>query len=336
MAERRRLSLLLFFALAGLSACSKQPAPHADGASPPAGLHQVRLQTDWFPQAEHGGFYQALAKGFYREAGLDVELLPGGPGANIKPKIVSGDAEFGMNPSTDVIVAASRGLPLLIVGAVLQHDPQALLLHADNPINSFKQLDGQTITAVPTLVWIQLLQKKYGIHFNLQPMPYGLAGFFANPAAIQECLVTNEPYIAQLHGVRVKTLPIADSGYDAYHVIFCRRDFALANPEVTRAFVAASVRGWRDYIEGDPTPAHRLILARNAQMTPEFLAYSRTELVLRNLVTGDRAKGEGIGRLSLARLGDAIDLLSELRVIDAPMPVRAVATKDFLPPESLP
>jgi NitT/TauT family transport system substrate-binding protein len=335
MAERRQFSLLLLFAFAGLAACSRQPAPRVDGASPPAGLPHVRLQTDWFPQAEHGGFYQALAKGFYREAGLDVELLPGGPGANLKPKIVSGDAEFGMNPSTDVIVAASRGLPLLIVGVVLQHDHQALLLHADNPINSFKQLDGQTIIASPTLVWIQLLQKKYGIRFNLQPMPYGLANFLANPAAIQQCVVTNEPYLAQQQGVQVKTLPIADSGYDAYHVIFCRRDFARANPEVTRAFVAASVRGWRDYIEGDPTPAHRLILACNAQMTPEFLAYSRTELILRNLVTGDRAKGEGVGRLSLARLGEAIDLLLELKVIDAPMPVRAVATKDFLPPESL-
>jgi len=336
MAERRRFSLLLLFALAGLAACSRQSAPRADGASPPAGRPRVRLQTDWFPQAEQGGFYQALAKGFYREAGLDVELLPGGPGANIKPKIVSGDAEFGMNPSTDVIVAASRGLPLLIVGVVLQHDHQALLLHADNPINSFQQLDGQTIIASPTLVWIQLLQKKYGIHFNLQPMPYGLANFLANPAAIQQCVVTNEPYLAQQQGVRVKTLPIADSGYDTYHVIFCRRDFAGANPTVTRAFVAASVRGWRDYIEGDPTPAHRLILARNAQMTPEFLAYSRSELILRNLVTGDRAKGERVGRLSLARLGEAIDLLLELKVIDSPMPVRAVATKDFLPPESLP
>jgi NitT/TauT family transport system substrate-binding protein len=335
MAEQRRFSWLLWFALAGLAACSRPAAPRADGVPPPAGLRHVRLQTDWFPQGEHGGFYQALAKGFYREAGLDVELLPGGPGANIKPKVISGDAEFGMNPSTDVIVAANRGLPLLIVGAVLQHDPEALLLHADNPINSFKQLDGQTITAVPTLVWIQLLQKKYGIHFNLQPMPYGLAGFFANPAAIQECLVTNEPYIAQQQGVRVKTLPIADSGYDAYHVIFCRRDFAQANPGLTRAFVAASVRGWRDYVEGDPAPAHRLILARNAQMTSEFLAFSRSELVLRRLVTGDPAKGEGIGRLSLSRLGEAIDLLLELKVIDAPMAVRAVATKDYLPPESL-
>jgi len=334
MAARRSLSWLLLGALAGLVACSRPAAPRTESASPPAGLRHVRLQMDWFPQAEHGGFYQALAKGFYREAGLDVELLPGGPGANIKPKIVSGDVEFAMNPSTDVIVAASRGLPLLIVGAVLQHDHQALLLHADNPINSFRQLEGQTIIASPTLVWIQLLQKKYGIHFNLEPLPYGLAAFLANPAAIQQCVVTNEPYLAQQQGVRVKTLPIADSGYDAYHVIFCRRDFALANPEVTRAFVAASIRGWRDYIEGDPAPAHRLILARNSQMTPGFLAYSRRELILRNLVTGDRAKGEGIGRLSLTRLGEAIELLWELKVIDAPMPVRAVATKDFLPPES--
>ena len=336
MAARRSLSWLLLGALAGLVACSRPAAPRTESASPPAGLRHVRLQMDWFPQAEHGGFYQALAKGFYREAGLDVELLPGGPGANIKPKIVSGDVEFAMNPSTDVIVAASRGLPLLIVGAVLQHDHQALLLHAENPIDSFQQLDGKTIIASPTLVWIQFLQKKFAIHFDLQPMPYGLANFLADPAAIQQCIVTNEPYLAQLQGVRVKTLPIADSGYDAYHVIFCRRDFARANPEITRAFVAASVRGWRDYIEGDPTPAHRLILSCNSQMTLAFLDYSRNELIVRNLVTGDPAKGEGIGRLSLTRLGEAIDLLLELKIIDSPMAVRAVATKDFLPRESLP
>ncbi len=336
MAARRQISLLLLFALAGLAACSRQSAPRAEDPARPDRLLHVRLQTDWFPQAEHGGFYQALAKGFYREAGLDVELLPGGPGANIKPKIVSGDAEFGMNPSTDVIVAASRGLPLLIVGAVLQHDHEALLLHAENPIDSFAQLDGKTIIASPTLVWIQFLQKKYGIHFNLDPMPYGLANFLADPAAIQQCIVTNEPYVAQLQGVKVKTLPISDSGYDAYHVIFCRRDFARANPELTRAFVAASVRGWRDYIEGDPTPGDRLILSRNSQMTPAFLAYSRNELIVRNLVTGDRAKGEGVGELSLTRLAEAIDLLLELKIIDSPMSVGAVATKDFLPRGSQP
>jgi hypothetical protein len=71
-------------------------------------------------------------------------------------------------------------------------------------------------------------------------------------------------------------------------------------------------------------------------MTLAFLDYSRNELIVRNLVTGDPAKGEGIGRLSLTRLGEAIDLLLELKIIDSPMAVRAVATKDFLPRESLP
>jgi NitT/TauT family transport system substrate-binding protein len=331
MAPRRCFQFLLVCALAALAACSK-PAPRPEVAAGAGALSEVRLQTDWFPQAEHGGFYQALAKGFYREAGLDVELLPGGPGANIKPKLVAGDVEFAMNPSTDVIVAVDRGLPLFIVGAVLQHDHQALLLHAENPIDAFAKLDGQTIIASPSLAWIQFLQKKFGIRFNIQPVPYGLAQFFSDPRAIQQCVVTNEPFIAQQQGVRVKTLRIADAGYDPYHVIICRRDYARDHPDIVRAFVAASVRGWRDYVENDPTPAHQLILQRNPKMTPEFLAFSRGEMILRKLVTGDPEKGEGVGRLSLARIEDQINLLLSLKVLDAPLAVRTLATTDFLTP----
>src|SRR5204862_7323105 len=101
-------------------------------AQPPAdgGLRRVVLQTDWFPQAEHGGFYQAAAKGLYARAGLEVEIWPGGPGAGIKLKVASGEADFGMNRSDDMIVAASRGLPFVMVAATMQHDPQALMVHA--------------------------------------------------------------------------------------------------------------------------------------------------------------------------------------------------------------
>jgi hypothetical protein len=96
--------------------CARKEAAIAPAAT---SLRKVVLQSDWFPQAEHGGFYQALAKGFYREAGLDVEILPGGPGATIKLSVAKGTADFGMYRSDDVIVAASRGLPLVIVGAVM-------------------------------------------------------------------------------------------------------------------------------------------------------------------------------------------------------------------------
>jgi NitT/TauT family transport system substrate-binding protein len=288
------------------------------------GLTRVRLQTDWFPQAEHGGFYQALAKGFYREAGLEVDLLPGGPGAHIKPKIAGGDAEFGMNPSIDIIVAAGRGLPLVMVGAYFQHDPQALLLHDDNPIRSFEQLDGKTVIASPGLAWIQYLQKKYSIKLNLQPVPYGLAQFMADRSAIRQCVITNEPYLARQQGASIRTMRLADAGYDGYHIIFCKRDFAREHPDVVRAFVEASLKGWKDYVEGDPEPAHRMILERNRNMTPEFLQYSRSEMIRNQLVSGDPSKGEYIGLFRPDRVSEIIKMLHEVGMLEQPVPVREV------------
>lgn len=310
-------------------AAARAPA----SAAAPAALRKIVLQSDWFPQAEHGGFYQALARGFYREAGLDVEILSGGPGAGIKLKVAKGEAQFGMNRSDDVIVAASHGLPLLIVGAVMQHDHQAILLHDDSPVRTFKDLDGRSIIAAPGQTWIPFLEKKYGIKFALRPMVYGLGNFLAEKDGIQQCLVTNEPYFAQQKGVRVRTMPIADSGYDVYHVIFTRKEFARQEPDVVRAFVAASIRGWRDYIEGDPTPANTLILQRNPNMTAAFLEFSRGELILRHLASGDLSQGEDYGRLSLDRIRREMDILDELKVIETRIAVNSVATRDFLPPE---
>jgi NitT/TauT family transport system substrate-binding protein len=302
-----------------------------EAAVPVRALRKVSLQTDWFPQAEHGGFYQAAAKGFYREAGLDVTLLPGGPGAGINLKVAKGVADFGMNRSDDLIVAASHGLPVLMVAAVLQHDSQVLLVHAASSVKTLDDLAGKTVTASVGMAWIPWLKKSRGIEFALRPQTFGLAGFFTDPEAIQQGLVTNEPYVARQHGVAVRTLAISASGYDAYHTIFCRRELARTEPEVVRAFVAASLRGWRDYLEGDPTPAHAMILKRNKQMTPELLAFSRGELILRSLVRGDEARGESFGRLELRRISEQIEMLRELKIISEPMAAESVATKEFLP-----
>lgn len=297
----------------------------------PTALRKVRFQTDWFPQAEHGGFYQALARGFYREAGLDVELLPGGPGAHIKPKIVSGDVEFGINPATDVIIAASRGLPLYMVGAFLQHDHETLLLHEQSPVRTFAQLDGHTVIVHPSLAWVQYLKNKYKISFSIQPVPYGLARFLSDPEAIQAGVVTNEPWLALQAGKRVRLLPLTEAGYDTYHVIVCRRDFAAREPAVVRAFVQASLKGWDDYLTGDPAPAHKLILARNSSMSEAFLHFSRGELILRRIVFGDAARGEYLGKFSLMRLSETMRMLADLRLIDAPLSVSTVATAEFSP-----
>jgi NitT/TauT family transport system substrate-binding protein len=251
---------------------------------------------------------------------------------SIKLLVAKGDADFGMNRSDDVMVAVSRGMPLIMVAATFQHDPQALMVHADSPVKSFKDLQGRTVTASPSMTWIPYIQKKYGLKFALKPTNYALASFLADKDAIHQCLVTNEPFFAQQHGVAVRTLPLADSGFDVYHAVICRRELARLEPQVVRAFVAASIRGWRDYLTGDPTPAHTLIMKRNSQMTPEQLAFSRSELILRSIVAGDPARGEDIGQISLTRLSEELDVLVDLKLLDAPIGVNTVATREFLPP----
>ena len=129
---------------ADTSQVAGDPAPA--GAKP---LLKVGFQLDWFPAAEHGGHYQALVKNYYRDAGLDVTIVPGGPGQSGMQKVALGQIEFAMGRSDDVILAVSHNLPLLIVGAQMQHDPQAILVHEASPVKSFRDLDGKSMMASP-------------------------------------------------------------------------------------------------------------------------------------------------------------------------------------------
>ena len=328
MSALHRLTFLLL--LASIAAgCGRKDT--AAPAPKPNTKRKVVLQTDWFPQAEHGGFYQALAKDFYAQAGLDVEIWPGGPGSGIKLKVARGDADFGMLRSDDLMLAAGQRMPLVMVAATLQHDGVALLVHEGSPVKTFRDLDGRAVIGNVGMAWFPFLEKKYGIKIERRQNTYGLGAFLANPDAIQQCMVTSEPFFAQQHGRAVRTLPLAASGYDCYHVLFARRELIRTAPEVVRAFVQASIRGWRDYLESDPAPAEQLILKCNPQMTPELLTFSRQELILRSLVRGDPAKGEDIGQLSLTRLSEQMDTLLNLKIMETPIALSTVATKDFLP-----
>lgn len=326
----RTLGHLILVAL--LTACGREPAPQPAKASDAPALTRVTLQLDWFPEPAHGGFYQAAAQGYYAEAGLDVDILPGGPGGRPTQKVAAGQVDFSMGRSDDMMLAAQQGLPVLVVAALMQHDPQALLLHADHPVNTFADLDGRAVMAYPGSAWIPYLKKRYNIEFDLMPMSFGLARFIADPNLIQACFVTDEPFRLEQQGVAVKTLLLSDSGYDPYRVIVAHRPFAEAHPDLTRAFVAASLRGWADYINGDPAPAHTRIAAENDHMTPAQMAYSHAEMIRDRFVAGDPAAGEAIGHLDPIRLEAHAKLLHELGVLDEPLPLEAYATLQFLPP----
>ena len=323
--------LLAFVLLAG---CGKSETPSATAGAPAPGapLPKVRYQTDWYPQAEHGGHYQAVAKGFYREAGIDVEILPGGPGAAIPQKLLSGLAEIAMGRSDDLIVNASNGLPFVIVGALMQQDPQALLLHEENPVKSFADLQGHAVMAVPGSNWINYVKARYQIDFNIIPLNYGLAQFMSDKNFIQQCFITNEPFYVAQNGVKSRTLLLADSGFQPYRVFYCTQKYAREHPAEVRAFVAASIRGWDDFLGGDPTPAKRLIAALNNQMTPGFMDYSIRAMVENRLISGDPAKGEQTGLITRARLQEQMDILVRLKIIPAPIPFEKFVSFAYLPP----
>jgi NitT/TauT family transport system substrate-binding protein len=321
-------AISFFLVLMTLAGCEKQAAAPVVAATVPI---KIKFQTDWYPQPEHGGYYQALAKGYYAEEGLDVEILPGGPNAQVMTSVAVGRADLGMTNGDDVIVAIARGVPIKMVGAEMQRDPQGILYHAEHPLQTLKDLQGRTLMAGAGSTWIEVMRKKLGVEFTLLPLVGDLARFMNSPEFVQQCFVTNEPYFARQRGAKVGALLIASDTYEPYRVMFTGRLFLAKHPALVEKFVRASVRGWVDYLTGDPAPANRLIAAKRDDLTPEFMAYSIKAMNDFKLVSGDPAKGEFAGQLTAARLEKQIKLLQEVGVLDKPVAVEDVATFEFIP-----
>ena len=327
MNHRLTLFLVAVVSAFALTGCGKKAAEPS--AAP--GLVKIRFQTDWYPQPEHGGYYQALAKGYYAAEGLDVEILPGGPNAQVMASVAVGRAEVGMTNGDDVIVAVARGVPIKMVGAEMQRDPQGILFHAEHPVQSLKDLEGRTIMAGSGSTWIEVLRKKVGVNFTLLPLVGDLARFMNSTEFVQQCFVTNEPYFAKQRGANVGAILIASDTYEPYRVMFTGHKFLAEHPDIVAKFVRASVRGWVDYLAHDPTPANQLLSAKRNDLTPEFMAYSIKAMNEYKLVAGDPAKGEYTGLITEARLQKQIAILQEVGVLDKPVKVEDVATFEFIP-----
>ena len=260
-----------------------------------------------------------------------MEILPGGPNAQVMTTVAVGRADLGMTNGDDVIVAVARGVPIKMVGAEMQRDPQGILFHVAHPLRSLPDLAGKTLMAGSGSTWLEVVRKKLGVKFNLIPLMGDLARFMSNPEFVQQCFVTNEPYFARQRGADVGALLIASETYEPYRVMFTGTDFLAKHPELVGKFVRASIHGWVDYLTGDPAPGNALIAAKRSDLPPEFMAYSIRAMNEYKLVAGDPAKGEFTGQLTAARLQKQIKLLQEVGVLDQPVAVNEVATFAFIP-----
>lgn len=306
----------------------KADAPSAD-AKPTA--QKIRFATDWYPQPEHGGYYNALVRGYYAAAGLDVEILPGNPRDTAERRVATGDAQIGMSASDSMLIAHEHGLPLVALTTTLQHDPLSIMVRADSPVKSFADLSGHRVAVATGIPWFRYFVLKYHLQ-NVQeiPLTYTVANFIHDPDYIQQAFVTSEPYFVRKQGVEPRVLPIRESGYDDYRVLMTTRDFVSKNPDVVRRFVEASLRGWREYLQ-DPSAAHADILKRNPAMTPELMTYSWNALKEGHYVDGFAEKGEAVGQMVASRWQGQYDILKQVGVLQTAFDPKEAYTLDFVP-----
>jgi len=315
------------------SGCSREATETPPSANDPI---PITVQLDWVAEPEHGGFYQAQATGLFADAGLDVTLIQGGPNAFPTQKAASGAVQFAQADSTNTILAINESLPITQVAAVFQQNPSVLMLHAENPIASFAELDGKRIMARPEWAFLPYLKNKYGIEFELIPFNFSVANFIADRDFIQQGFYIAEPFfIEQGGGQKPKFLYAWDAGFDSYVVLVGNQTWVEGNPDATRRFLAAYIQGWQDYLFGDPTPAHALMKAENDKNSDAFLDYSRQMIIDEKLVIGRGADGgpAKIGIIEPDRFSTQIQQLEELKILEPAdkLTPADVMTLDYLP-----
>ncbi len=325
----RRLLLALAAGLA-LCACSRATEPPEA-----AGRTALRFATDWRPEAEQGGFFEALATGEYARRGLDVQIVPGGAGANVAQLIATGAVDMGMGSNSfGVMNLAAEHVPVKAVMAAFQKDPQVLIAHPDGGIEGLADLKGHPILladAAVTSFW-PWLKAKYGLQdAQVRKYSFSTAPFLADPRAVQEGYVTSEPYTLQkATGRAPKVFLLADQGYPGYAAMVLAPDRLItANPKAVQAFVEASAVGWKQYLQGDPRPADALILKLNREMTPDILDQARARMRQYELVSGGDAAQGGIGAMTDATWKRFFDMASRLGIYPKGLDYRAAYTTAF-------
>ncbi|MGU3627249.1 ABC transporter substrate-binding protein [Comamonas sp. C24C] len=295
---------------AAMLACGLSGLGHAE--------EKFVYMTNWYAQAEHGGFYQAVATGLYKKHGLDVSIKMGGPQVNITQMMAAGQADCVMG-SSDLQMVQMRegGVPVTTVAAVFQKDPQVLIAHED--VKRFEDLKGKTILIAASAqrgYW-PWLKAKYGFtDSQTRPYTFNIQPFLVDKNSAQQGYLTSEPFAIQKAGVRANTLMFSDQGFPAYATtISCMDKTVKERSKAVQAFVTASMEGWKSYL-ADPAPANALIKKDNPNMTDEQLAYSVGKLKEMNMVAGGDAAKLGIGVMTDARVKASYDFLVSARLID--------------------
>jgi NitT/TauT family transport system substrate-binding protein len=299
--------LIRVAAALGLALAVSVPGAHA--------LDQVTFGTDWKAEAEHGGYYQAIATGIYRKHGIEVVLRQGGPQVNQSQLLAAGRLDFSIASNSFIPLNFEKNaIPMVAVAALFQKDPAVLIAHKGVGNDSLAALKGKPIMigGDTRVGWWLFLKAKFGYSDDqIRTYDFNIAPFLANKNAVQQGYLTSEPYLVEKAGVAPNVFLIADAGYASYaSIIETSQTLVKEKPDLVQRFVDASIEGWYSYINGDPAPGNALIKKDNPEENDALLAYAIAKMKEYGIVDSGDSKIDGIGAMTDARWKSFFDVMA--------------------------
>ena len=299
-------------------------------------LDKITFGSNWVAEAEHGGFYQAVADGTYNKYGLDVTILPGGPNANNRMLLLVNKIDFYLSANTlQGFDAVAHNVPTIQVAALFQKDPQVLIAHPDAGVGKFADLKKLTlfISKEGMATYYQWLKADFGFKEDqVKPYTFNPQPFLADPHSAMQGYVTSEPFAVERQGhFTPQVFLLADQGFSAYSTLIeTRRDLAEKKPDLVQRFVDASIIGWYNYIYGDNKAANALIKEQNPEMTDDLLSYSVAKMKEYGIVNSGDALTLGVGAMTDAHMKDFFDKMVRAGVAPAGLDYRKSYTLQFV------
>jgi NitT/TauT family transport system substrate-binding protein len=299
-------------------------------------LDKVTFGTNWVAEAEHGGFFQALADGTYKSYGLDVTIVPGGPNVNNRALLIAGKLDFFMSANTlQSFDAVTNKVPVVAVAAMFQKDPQVLLAHPAAKVTKLEDLKAMTIFVSKEGLggYFQWLKSEYGFSdAKVKPYTYNAQPFIVDQKSTMQGYVSSEPFVVEKQGNFKPTIMLlADSGFSSYSTLIeTRRDMVDKKADLVQRFVDASIIGWYNYIYKDNSAGNAAIKKLNPEMTDELLAYSLGKMKEYGIVDSGDSLRDGIGAMSDARVADFFDKMSRAGVVRRDLDYRKAYSLQFV------
>ncbi len=293
---------------------------------------KISLVLNWYPEAEHGGYYAALVHGIFEKHGLNVEIRPGGKTTIVPQELTLGRIQFGIGNADDVLMAREQKAALTALMAPMQDGPRCIMVREDSGIVSFADLKNITLQIDPARPYVPFMKKQGLLAENVKTVPYfgTVAQLISDPRTAQQAYNFSEPFMAEQQGVKVRNLMMSEIGYNPYaSVLIATEDYIRLHPNITKRMVKACIEGWAKYLE-DGRETNAYILKQNREgMTEEALAYGVDKL--KSLCLPNGFDPANLGTMSAERWETLTKQLVELELISEQVKAESAYTLEFLP-----